>query len=150
MCLSPFAYHNQGRKVKHTSEDTWRKLLESPSQSVIAVSSNLIFSLHLCLERVGEMKPAIEAKRFKHDDEDDEDDDMDSEDKQQQMLVGLTEDAPAVGSEAALLTDEEKIAQMKANKNLDERQREFKEMLLERGVSIPYSVVGNFHWCKVS
>lgn len=96
------------------------------------------------------MKPAIEAKRFKHDDEDDEDDDMDSEDKQQQMLVGLTEDAPAECSEAALLTDEEKIAQMKANKNLDERQREFKEMLLERGVSIPYSVVGNFRWCKVS
>jgi anti-sigma28 factor (negative regulator of flagellin synthesis) len=87
------------------------------------------------------MKPAIEAKRFKHDDEDDEDDDLDSEDKQQQqqqVLVGLTEDTPAARSEAALLIDEEKIAQIKANKNLDERQREFKDMLLERGVSIPY------------
>lgn len=83
------------------------------------------------------MKPAIEAKRFKHDDEEDDEDDVDSEDKQQQMLVGLTEDAPAVSSEAAVLIDEEKIAQMKASKSLEERQREFKEMLLERGVSIP-------------
>ena len=83
------------------------------------------------------MKPAIEAKRFKHDDEEDEDDDVDSEEKQQQVLLGLTEDAPAVGSEAAVLVDEEKIAQIKASKSLDERQREFKEMLLERGVGIP-------------
>ena len=88
------------------------------------------------IERVGEMKPAIEAKRFKHDDEDDDEDDVDIEEKQQ-MLMGLNEEAPAVSSEAAMLMDEEKIAQIKASKSVEERQREFKEMLLERGVSEP-------------
>ena len=79
------------------------------------------------------MKAAVEAKRFKPNDEDDEDD-MDSDDKQP-VLLGLTEDSLAVSSETATVIDEEKIARLKASKSLEERQREFAEMLLERGVS---------------
>lgn len=59
---------------------------------------------------------------------------MDTEDKGQ-SFVGLCEETPTTSSEASTLSDEEKMAQLKASKNLDERQREFKEMLLERGVS---------------
>ena len=63
---------------------------------------------------------------------------MEYEDKQQQVLMGLSDDNPKVSSEAVVLVDEEKVAQIKATKSLDERQREFKEMLLEREVSMSY------------
>lgn len=92
------------------------------------------------IERVGELKPTSEAKRFKLAEEDDDDeDDMDTEDKEQ-TLVGLDEGSVAAKSEAFTLIDEEKVAELKANKSLSERQGEFKDMLLERGVRSTYCV----------
>ena len=92
-----------------------------------------------CTERVGELKLTSEAKRFKLAEEDDDEDDMDTDDKEQ-TLVGLDEGSIAAKPEAFMLIDEEKVAELKANKSLSERQGEFKDMLLERGVRSTYCV----------
>ena len=91
-------------------------------------------------ERVGELKPASVAKRFKvADEEDDDEDDLETEDKEQ-TLMGLDEGSVAAKPKATTLIDEEKVAELKANKSLSERQREFKDMLLERGVRSTYCI----------
>lgn len=98
-------------------------------------------------ERVGELKPPSEAKRFRlADDEDEDEDDMETDDKEQ-TLVGLDEGSVAAKSKATTLIDEEKVAELKANKNLSERQREFKDMLLERGVRSTYCIHSGGHFC---
>lgn len=83
--------------------------------------------MHLFTERIGESVPTSEAKRSKVDEEEDEED-MDTDDKA--LLVDI-QGIPTINPEQALYVDEEKL---KSNKSLDERQREFKDMLLERGV----------------
>ena len=79
-------------------------------------------------ERVGEPVPSPEAKRLKVNEDELEEDDMDADDK---TLTVEDDQIPTIRSEGASVLDEEEL---KANKSLDERQREFKEMLLDRGV----------------
>ena len=72
--------------------------------------------------------PSPEAKRLKIDEDEPEEDDMDTGDK---TLTVEDDQIPTITSEGASILDEEKL---KTSKSLDERQREFKEMLLDRGV----------------
>lgn len=76
---------------------------------------------------------------MKLDKEEDDEDDMDTEDKGQ-AIIGLDDENVAVKSEVPTIIDEEKLAELKASKSLGERQREFKDMLLERGVRSIYSI----------
>ncbi len=75
-------------------------------------------------ERAGEMKPSSEAKRFKLDSQQDDDD----SEEEEEMAAGA--------KEVTLSREEEqKLAVAKSGKSLEERQQDFKDMLLEREVS---------------
>ena len=94
---------------------------------------------------MGEIKPTSNTKRLKLDNDEDEEEDVDDVDDveiegDRQEFIELNEDAIKVSTEASTSTiiDEEKLTQLKASKSLDERQQEFKQMLLERGVSCSY------------
>lgn len=87
-----------------------------------------------CVERALELKPASEAKRLKTDNEEDEEhfeDIMDTDDDQ-----GFVQENLEISAASTLTHDE--CAELVTCKSLDERQREFKHMLLERGVSYSY------------
>lgn len=82
-----------------------------------------MYCLHV--ERVGEAKLAPEAKRLRldpsADDSEDEDNDLSL---QAAMETSLSRE------------EEQKLAVAKSGKTLEERQKDFKEMLLEREVRV--------------
>ena len=91
-----------------------------------------MFSNICFIERIHKLTPASEAKRLKLDNEEDDDDYDDVMDKDNRQ--GFIEENLEVGAVAPTLIGD-KCAQLVASKSLDERQKEFKQMLLERGVS---------------
>ena len=89
-------------------------------------------------ERVGAIQPTSDAKRFKGEDETESD--MEEEVDTEQKQVGLQQEnqdgiEPVTSKAQSDTADiEKKAAAVRAGKSLEERQKEFHEMLLERGV----------------
>lgn len=95
-------------------------------------------------ERVGEVKPLPDSKRLRldsnenSDSEENNEDQMDQQEQQLPPTIVSQGGAPVVAKDMRLSDAnerEQKAALAKAGKSLEERQRNFKEMLLERGVS---------------
>ena len=81
------------------------------------------------LERIADILEGPETKRLKMKDSDE---DSDVEEMELAGVAGLEKMRLKVANPVEA---EELAAQARANKSLEERQREFKAMLLERGVS---------------
>lgn len=83
--------------------------------------------MYRCLfaERVGEMKSSSEAKRLRLDSQQDDSNDEEEED----------EPAPVTKETTLSREEEQKLAVAKSGRTLEERQKDFKDMLLEREVS---------------
>lgn len=82
------------------------------------------------------MEPESDAKRFKGDEDNDsdmeEDGDFETKDK-----FGIQDGIePDTKGQSDAVETEKKAAVVRAGKSLEERQKEFQEMLLERGVCV--------------
>ena len=92
----------------------------------------------LFAERVGEVQVEPVAKRPRQDSDSEGEGEVEARPVEPSVLQDVVSGAPVVEVHAHLAeaTDTEKKAvQLRAGKSLEERQRQFKEMLLERGVS---------------
>lgn len=81
------------------------------------------------LERAGGARYGSEAKRARLSDSENSDDDEEEEGVEMEGVAVVS------GDSTSGQTLEQKAAEARANKPLEERQKIFKDMLLERGVS---------------